>query len=127
MSSLVGRVKAWLAEHPEEARDVEARTRPPAPGPVTDLAGVTHLPFVMTPELRKSMAQRVALAVPTNARDVVDVERMDRIQGLPVDVLLVLESIAVLADNGNAIAARILVDERRRLGIDPGQVSYRKE
>lgn len=125
MSTILGRVKAWLAS-PEGAQQYEAAEAIAAPKVVTDLAGATHRPFVMTPELRKSMANRIAIAVPTNPADVIDVERMARIQGLPVDILLVLESLAEMAERGNLLAAKLLVEERERLGIDPGKVSYRR-
>lgn len=93
-------------------------TRGEHPGVVTDLAGATHRPFVLSPELRARMATRIQVAVPTGPDDLADIDRRKRIEGLPVDVLITLEGLAMLAERGNLLAAELLVEERRKLGID---------
>jgi hypothetical protein len=125
--SLLDRVRAYLATR--EAREILTahKLAVPPPAQVTDLTGATHRPLVLTPEFRKAMAHRVALAAPTGPADFLDVERLGRISGLPADVLITLEALAQMADRGNRIAAQILIDERRRLGIDADVVSYRRE
>lgn len=62
------------------------------------------------------MVDRVALHGPVGQSDFVDTRR--RIEGLPLDVLMGLELLALMADKGNRLAAMMLSSERERLGID---------
>jgi hypothetical protein len=41
-----------------------------------------------------------------------------RVEGIPLDVLLTLEALRQLGEQGNVIAERIYQHERERLGID---------
>ena len=84
--------------------------------PVTDLAGATHAPFVLSEQMRQRMVDRVMLHGPVGQSDVLDTRK--RIEDLPIDLLLSLELLALMADKGNKVAAWLLSEERTRLGID---------
>jgi hypothetical protein len=87
------------------------------PEPVTDLTGARHRPLVLTEPQRRAMATRVMVQGPTTSIPELARSRR-RIEGLPVDVLFALEALALLAEQGNDIAKKILADERVKLGID---------
>lgn len=72
-------------------------------------------PLNLTPEFRQRLEgnQRLRLQPPDGSKP--DFDR--RISGLPGDVLLALESLRALADQGNRIAARLYVHECKRLGL----------
>lgn len=79
------------------------------------------MPFNFTPEQRAALSNRLMIQPPENAADVREFERMRqrrRIEGLPLDVLLTLESLKLLAEQGNRTAAALYASERIRLGID---------
>lgn len=105
-------------------RERIATRAPDAPELVTDLTGAVHRPLVLTPEMRARMAHRIHVAAPTGPGDRIDLEK--RIAGFPADVLITLEGLAMMAENGNRLAATVLIEERRRLGIDERTTTYRK-
>lgn len=86
-----------------------------------DLTGAVHAPLRISEQMRQRMANRVILALPENARDRVDYRK--RVNGLPTDVLMILELLAMMADNGNHVAAHILLEEREKFGIAPDIIS----
>jgi hypothetical protein len=79
------------------------------------------MPFTLSEGQRKAMQRRMALQgrlilqPPANGQMLPD---MKRIQGLPLDVLVTLESLRQLAEAGNIVAGDLYASERRRLGID---------
>lgn len=79
------------------------------------------MPFTLTEAQRKAIQRRMALQQrlivqpPRDGRMLPDIKR---IQGLPLDVLLTLESMRLLAEAGNVVAADLYASERVRLGID---------
>lgn len=56
--------------------------------------------------------------VEANARAMTATGSKATIQGIPIDVLMTLESLRQLADQGNRAAKWIYEEERRKLGID---------
>lgn len=90
------------------------RTRPAL---VTDLTGATHRPLILSERFvaearRRQLAQRP----PADQRERLDLTR--KIEGIPLDVLFLLDALTLLAEQGNDIAKSIVYRERRRLGID---------
>ncbi len=79
----------------------------------------------LTPAVRRQLARRgrtvVVPPTPEQAASLREVEReghVRTVEGIPLDVLMTLEALRVLADQGNMLAAHIYERERRRLGID---------
>lgn len=95
--------------------------RPDGRGLVTDLAGATHVPFRVSEAMRERMKDRLLLALPEHARDRQDYRK--RINGLPTDVLMTLEALALMAEAGNHVAAHILAEERAKFGIEADIIS----
>lgn len=94
------------------------------PGLVRDLTGAVHAPMVLTEQARIRMIDRVMLS-----RQVAESDRLDtrkRVEGLPIDVLVTLEALSLMAEKGNTLAGYILMEERERLGIDRKTRSYRR-
>jgi hypothetical protein len=54
----------------------------------------------------------------TERRMVAAVAGAAKVEGIPMDVLMTLEAIRQLAEQGNRVAARLYEEERRKLGID---------
>lgn len=73
--------------------------------------------LVLTPEFRKRMEanQRLRLQPPASEAQRREWDR--RIAGVPGDILLTLESLRLLADQGNRIAAWLWEREVKRLGL----------
>ena len=70
----------------------------------------------LTPEFRRRMEADHKMRIqPPTEQDQRDFDK--RISGLPGDVLLTLESIRLLADQGNRIAEWLYVRECKKLGI----------
>lgn len=72
-------------------------------------------PLRLTPTFRARLEgnQRMKLQPPDGSKT--DFDR--RISGLPGDVLLALESLRALAEQGNRVAARLYEHETKRLGL----------
>lgn len=87
------------------------------PAVVTDLTGATHRPFVLSRGAVERIRGRLALASPHGISPKSLIDRNKRIQNLPLDVLVVLESLQLMADAGNVIAGDLLASERARLDI----------
>lgn len=74
-------------------------------------------------ELTKRDAKRLTrnrrlLQPPAPGQPLLSTLNWRRVEGIPLDVLLTLESLRQLGEQGNEIAARIYELERDRLGID---------
>jgi hypothetical protein len=66
------------------------------------------------------MRDRIALAGPgahLSTAELVDSRR--RIEGIPVDALIILESLLQMAEKGNKLAASLYAEMRDELGITP--------
>lgn len=72
------------------------------------------------------MATRLMVVAPPGIKPSDLVKQRRTIEGLPYDVLIHLEALALLAAQGNIIAADILTAERVRLGIDRPMFSFRR-
>jgi len=70
---------------------------------------------MLTAEQRERLIQRIVLQPPTSPDQVREFQRAKT--RIPNDVLLTLESMRMLADQGNRLARRIFVFECRRLGL----------
>jgi hypothetical protein len=75
------------------------------------------MPLTLTPEFRAQMESRMKLRLqpPTDLAQITEWDRT--IGGLPGDVLLTLEAMRHLADQGNVVAARLWEYECKRLGL----------
>lgn len=87
---------------------------------IEDRMGVPpHL--VLTEAQRKAFSTRLMPQPPTSPGDVANAQRywkeVGRVAGFSADVLLVLNSILELAEQGNEVAQRLYMSECRRLDI----------
>lgn len=76
------------------------------------------MPLHLTEDFRWRMVRRM-VAPPRDAQDIVETHRMmaKTIQGIPADVLLVLEAVLMDAEAGNRVAQWLWNKETARLGI----------
>lgn len=79
------------------------------------------MPLVLDEGNRKRIANRLMLQPPRDAADVREFAKMskeiERVSGFPADVLLTLENLVLLAEQGNSMAAFMYTMEAKRLGI----------
>lgn len=87
------------------------------PGPVTDLAGATHEPFRLSERFIREARNRLFVQAPP-AEELRRIDLSRRIEGIPLDVLVFLDALTMLAERGNVLAERLVWDERRKWGID---------
>lgn len=82
------------------------------------------MPLDLTAHQRQHLATRLMAQAPRglSIRAIAQTRRLyDRaIAGLPGDVVMALDSLALLAEQGNEVAKVMLEDECKRLGIDIG-------
>jgi len=71
--------------------------------------------FVLTEAFRKRVEGNLRLKLQPPEGKAADFDR--RIAGLPGDVLLALESMRALAEQGNRLAAKVYEYETKRLGL----------
>lgn len=81
------------------------------------------MPLQLTEDFRRRMVRRM-VAPPRDAQDIAETHRMmaKKIQGIPSDVLLVLEAVLMDAETGNRVAQWIWNKETHRLGITGARV-----
>jgi len=98
------------------------RKAPPAPTAVRDMTGTVHAPFVLSPLQRAGLLNRLnhlgGKLVQAPDVKITKAEAAKRYGGLPFDVILTLEALRQLAEQGNRLAAAVYSSERIRLGID---------
>lgn len=74
--------------------------------------------FTLTEEERRALSTRLMVQPPGSPQSW---DERKRINGLPMDVLLLLESLRLLADQGNKVAAFLYEKERQRFGLAPAK------
>jgi hypothetical protein len=82
------------------------------------------VPFDLTEHQRQHLQTRLMAQAPTGLPPA-ELARTRRyfdkaIRGLPGDVVMSLDALALLAEQGNNVAKRLLEDECKRMGIDVG-------
>jgi len=81
--------------------------------------------LILSDAQRRALATRLMVQPPRSLADIAEFQRysrsVERISGFPSDVLTTLESIYLLADQGNVVAQGLYMSECKRLGIDFGR------
>ncbi len=72
------------------------------------------MPFELTEEQRKALSTRLMVQPPGTPQHW---DERKRLNGLPFDVLLCLESLHLLAEQGNKVAEALYERERERFGL----------
>jgi len=79
------------------------------------------VPFEFTEDQRARLSTRLMVQPPSALVDVQSYGRwkaaVKRVNGLPVDVLMVLEALVMLAEQGNEVAAELYYDSCTEFGI----------
>lgn len=107
-------------------RDPRAIRRPLTPDTAVESGGLRLTPHQLAHLRTRLMVQPPG---PDNMPESMEAitERSRRITGIPPDVLLTLEAIHLLAEQGNIAARWLYEQERIRLGIDRPSYHYRRE
>lgn len=83
------------------------------------------MPLNFTEQQRRMLSTRLMVQAPKGIPVAELAHQRRSIEGLPTDVLMTLEALLVLAEQGNEIAQNLLTTERKRLGIDRRHYSIR--
>ena len=88
------------------------------------------MPLMLDEHNRRRIASVIMVQPPESQHDIVAFQRyhheIARVTGLGADVLTTLESLAMLAEQGNQVAAMLYTSECARLGITfPRRFGYR--
>lgn len=79
------------------------------------------MPLILDEANRKRMASRLMIQPPKSQHDIAEFQRFSReiekAAGLPADVLITLESLLLLAEQGNLVAQWLYGRECARHGI----------
>jgi hypothetical protein len=79
------------------------------------------MPLVLPEGDRKRIASRLMVQPPRNERDVAEFARygreISRVAGLPADVLLMLEALLGLAEQGNRVAQWQYMEGCKQFGV----------
>ena len=79
------------------------------------------MPMILTEQQRRQVATRLMVQPPQSSHDIAEFQsfqkEVGRLAGLPADVLIVLQVLEDLADQGNEVSKALLMDEQQRLGI----------
>jgi hypothetical protein len=79
------------------------------------------MPLILTDEQKRQVANRLMIQPPGSEHDLADFQRymreVGRIADFPADVLLTLQVLVDLAEQGNVIAGQVYMRECAELGI----------